>query len=499
VKSLRKILFWAGTAILAVVLLLVVALNMYLQSPALLGQVERELGKALGLPIQATSLSITPWGGMTLAGITVPDGPNTFLEASKFRAGVCFAALVRNELRLTGLRAEGVRVHFYAGPDGSWRVPSIQEPQVPKERKDSHDGDRDRERESKGHSSGKKEADRTERIRVVVSDFTARNGFVEFLASDGSQVAAFHNTDLELSDVSKGTGRGRLTAQTICYGECEGGEALRVNFSLRPKQWVIDDATVRVGPGGLQVQGTIDTGGKGTAFRGTLKAARMCLRETLKRFGGINGEASAGEISGLASGECQFSGNTTSMKDLVASGKVQVEKGNFKRLDVLMSVAEEFRSMFGVRSRALSSLADLDTREAHATFRIEKERIHLEPLVIGNEAIRFEATGPVRFDTKLDLRVAASMDESLIAERLRPALARVGDSKQRGVEFHLTGKLTKPKTNLKDALAGKKGADWKDVIVAGLRNIAAEELEEDRASESSDAPKPEATEKQRLK
>src|SRR5438045_9049891 len=83
----------------AVVLL---GVNLYVQSQGAQAKIQQELTRSLGVPLKIRSMSVTPWGGLELSGITIPQivsvGPTTFLQARTFRLRVRFLCLCSRRL-----------------------------------------------------------------------------------------------------------------------------------------------------------------------------------------------------------------------------------------------------------------------------------------------------------------------------------------------------------------------------------------------------------------
>ena len=62
-----------------------IGVNLYVQSQGTQAKIQRDLSKQLGTALEIRSMSVTPWGGLELSGITIPQappvGPSPFLEA----------------------------------------------------------------------------------------------------------------------------------------------------------------------------------------------------------------------------------------------------------------------------------------------------------------------------------------------------------------------------------------------------------------------------------
>src|SRR3712207_2032241 len=84
---------------LAVIL---VALNLYVQSQATQALIQNELRERLGAPLRIQRISVTPWWGLKLTGITMPQTDERlageFLRAETFRLRIRFSSLFAGRL-----------------------------------------------------------------------------------------------------------------------------------------------------------------------------------------------------------------------------------------------------------------------------------------------------------------------------------------------------------------------------------------------------------------
>ena len=102
----------------AVVLL---GVNLYVQSQGAQAKIQQELSRSLGVPLKIRSMSVTPWGGLELSGITIPQtvpvGPKNLLEARTFRLPSRteredMTRLLRETFRLSRVELNEVRPSF---------------------------------------------------------------------------------------------------------------------------------------------------------------------------------------------------------------------------------------------------------------------------------------------------------------------------------------------------------------------------------------------------
>src|SRR5437899_12615133 len=85
----------------AVVLL---GVNLYVQSQGAQAKIQQELTRTLGVPLKIRSMSVTPWGGLELSGITILQTSSVdtkyFLEANTFRQRIRYHSLFSQRLMI---------------------------------------------------------------------------------------------------------------------------------------------------------------------------------------------------------------------------------------------------------------------------------------------------------------------------------------------------------------------------------------------------------------
>src|SRR5215472_7803180 len=121
-------------ALIALAAGLLLGVNMYVQSQGAQAKIQQELSRSLGVPLKIRSMSVTPWGGLELSGITIPQsasvGPKHFLEARTFRLRVRFLSLFSRRLVINEVSLVHPRVVWPQNTEGKWRLPKTQAARV---------------------------------------------------------------------------------------------------------------------------------------------------------------------------------------------------------------------------------------------------------------------------------------------------------------------------------------------------------------------------------
>src|SRR5438270_867271 len=100
---LRRTIGWLFLVVVAIFLVSLLGANLYVQSQATQERIQQELSQRLKMPLQIQRISVTPWGGLKLSGITIPQSNNVhdppFLQAKHFQLRVRVGS-IRGQVRI---------------------------------------------------------------------------------------------------------------------------------------------------------------------------------------------------------------------------------------------------------------------------------------------------------------------------------------------------------------------------------------------------------------
>ena len=127
-KKLSRILVIVLAAILGLAVLILIGVNMYVQSQGTQARIQHELSQRLGTTLKVRQISVTPWWGLKLSGITIPQSqPGVsadFLTAKTFRLRIKLSSLFSQRLVIKEISLINPEVVWIQNADGKWRVPS---------------------------------------------------------------------------------------------------------------------------------------------------------------------------------------------------------------------------------------------------------------------------------------------------------------------------------------------------------------------------------------
>ena len=118
------LLLIGGLLILGAVVLL--GVNLYVQSQGTQARIQGELRQRFGANLNIGRISVTPWSGVKLSGITIAQGPQgsgNFLEAENFGLRIAFFSLFSKRLVFKEVSLLKPNVVWPQNADGKWRLP----------------------------------------------------------------------------------------------------------------------------------------------------------------------------------------------------------------------------------------------------------------------------------------------------------------------------------------------------------------------------------------
>src|SRR6266566_1035468 len=129
---LRRTIGWLFLVVVAIFLVSLLGANLYVQSQATQERIQQELSQRLKMPLQIQRISVTPWGGLKLSGITIPQSNDVhappFLQAKHFQLRVQLRSIFWRPLVIKEVALIAPAVIWPQNQYGEWRVPMKETP-----------------------------------------------------------------------------------------------------------------------------------------------------------------------------------------------------------------------------------------------------------------------------------------------------------------------------------------------------------------------------------
>lgn len=451
-KKLSKAILIGLAVLVALGVGLVVALNLYIQSPGSQARIQEELSKALRMPLKLTTMSVSPFGGLHITGITIPNGGANFLEAASFDAHYRLGPLLQGKLVITDMDVETPKILWAQSADGKWKLPAPEQAekvagQDANQRLAADQGLPDtaatKTEDKKPKEEVEKAAEKKSSFAVLVERFEVKGGSVELFDKDNKHMAVFTDVNMVYTSLTAERVEGTATIGKIVWADTFTFENVTTPFQFADGAFNLPEIAATFAGGTVQAKYHTHTEKEKSPYKVAVTLAKVDVDKLGAQMG-----AEPGQSAGLLSGQVEILGDTHSDR-VEGVGRIDLRDGQFHQLDLFQNIGQ----ILGMRE-----LSDLRVREGHSELRIAGEKIYVDKLTLNTSDLQLAAKGTIRTDKRLNLEAQLSVEDA-VAQRL-PGMVRDSflptEDGRRAVPFTITGSTDKPKTNLLDKLMGQK-------------------------------------------
>ncbi len=507
-KKLTRILLIVLGAILGVAILILIGVNMYVQSQGTQARIQRELSQRIGTTLHVRRVSVTPWAGLKLSGITIPQTqpgvPGDFLTAKTFRLRVQFRSLFSQPLVIKEISLINPDVFWAQNADGKWRLPSspqesLAKISLPKKNEPPvipasaakvepmarpSDSSVERIAETKISASvappipAAVEPVKTAAFTPEVRRVNLVHGRFRFLDQKLKPVATFDDVDFHSNFRTATDVRGNISIAKT---------SLRDRFFLEEFQSPVrydstgldfSQITARGGDGEITGHFEIQPQTKDSPFTASIKFRDVQADRIVSEAGGV-----AGTITGKLEGFLEASGNTADSNALAGTGEIILRDGQVQQYSLLVALGQLLQ---------IEELQKLHLDQAEVKYHINPGVVTIDQLIFRSQNIRLSATGTVSFEGKLRLESQLAVNEKMrsqLFQAVRQNFQPTDDPAYSAVSFQVSGTVGRPKTNLMDKLIGRDLKDLSSVISSFMGGSKSEKAKKKKESaESAAAP-----------
>jgi hypothetical protein len=470
---MSRILLIALGVILGVALLILLGVNMYVQSRGTQARIQQELSQRLAMPLRIQRISVTPWWGLKLTGITIPQSqPGVspdFLTAKTFRLRIRFSSLFGGHLVIKEVSLVSPEVVWAQNADGKWRVPSAPaEPVMPPPKTIAA------ETPAAAPSAAEQNAivpeppansappavvqnenhneftPEVERVNVIRARF-------RFLDEKLKSVATFEDVDFRSSFRSATELSGNITIAKTSLRDRFFLQDLHSPLQYDASALDISGITARAGEGRIAGSFLIKPDAPGSPFTVNIRFTEVQADKIVVEAGG-----SPGTVTGKLEGHLDASGKTSDPNALSGAGEIILHDGQVRQYSLLTALGQLLQ---------IQELQQLRLDEAVVKYHIDPGVITIDQLVFRSENLRLTATGTVSFDGKLQLESQLAVNDKIrgqLFRAVRDNFKPIDEPGYTALNFQVGGTVGRPKTNLMDKLIGRDLKDLSSVITGLL-------------------------------
>ncbi|HSP44549.1 MAG TPA: AsmA-like C-terminal region-containing protein [Chthoniobacterales bacterium] len=468
----RLLLIGLGV-ILGIALLILIGVNMYVQSRGTQARIQQELSQRLGTALRIQRISVTPWAGLKLTGITIPQSqPGVtpdFLVAKAFRLRIRFSSLFGGHLVIKEVSLINPEVVWAQNADGKWRLPSVPAPLAPKTPLPDEQIPAEvpppaapptEEKIVKQEAPAKPAPPPAAQVQHKPAPFTPEVERVSvvrarfrFLDEKLQGVATFDEVDFRSSFRTATDLRGNIAIAKTSLRDRFFLQQLESPLRYDANGLDFSQITARAGEGQITGRFTIQPQAEDSPFTVSIKFKEVQADKIITEAGGT-----LGTVTGKLEGHLDATGKTADANALEGSGEIILHDGQVRQYSLLMALGQLLQ---------IPELQQLRLDQAQVKYHINPGVVTIDQLVFRSENIRLSATGTVSFDGKLQLESQLAVNEKMRSQlfrAIRDNFKPIDDPGYTALNFQVSGTVGRPKTNLMDKLIGRDLKDLSSVI-----------------------------------
>ncbi len=464
---MSRVLLIALGVFVGVALLILIGVNLYVQSRGTQARIQQELSQRLGAPLRIQRISVTPWGGLKLTGITIPQAqpglPADFLTAGTFRMRIRFSSLFGGQLVIKEVSVIDAQIVWAQTEGGKWKFPSLPKPPAPPELAVAPPPQNVEPAPSSPPLTEQKiepPAAAVAPVEMTPAPFTpaiqnvnvARARF-RFLDEKLKSVATFENVDFRSSFRTATDLSGNITIAKTSLRDRFFLQELHSPLRYDPSELDFSGITARAGDGHIAGRFTIQPQAEDSPFTVSIRFSEVQADKILVEAGGI-----PGTVTGKLEGQLDATGKTADPEALTGSGVIILRDGQVRQYSLLIALGQLLQ---------IQELQQLRLDQAHVKYHINPGVVTIDQLIFQSENIRLTATGTISFDGKLQLESQLAVNEKMrsqLFKGIRGNFKPIDEPGYTAVNFQVEGTVGKPKTNLMDKLIGRDLKDLTSVL-----------------------------------
>ncbi len=427
VNRLSKVILIAIAALAVIVVAALVGINLYVQSPATQVRIQAELSKALRLPLKITSTTVTLWGGLHMSGLSVPPINGSQMEAKSFDADYRLLPLFHGQLAVSKMTLDSPHILWAQDAEGRWRLPGLP---------DTH--------EHKVTTSAPKEQ-KEKSNAVTVDAIEIHGGSIDLVDSEHKRVWSAEDVVITSTFRHADDADGTLTASHLSWEDALKFSEVRSAVHFKDGKLSFTDLHGSLAGGAVDGTITIQPDEKESPYTAALAFEGVDLAR-------LTTEANwqPGQSAGTLGGKFDLHGSTQKMEAAEGSGHLTLANGQFNQLQLFQ--------MIGLLLQ-IPELSDLRPRNAQADFRIANQHTYIDQLLVETTDLQFSTKGNVRFDGRVSMNARLAVSKKVAGELptiVTASLTPADEAGRRAIEFEITGRTDKLRTNLKEKIFNRQ-------------------------------------------
>ena len=439
------------------------AINLYIQSPGIQRELRESVSESLDLPIDVFRITFTPWGGLNLESVTVgkPGTSSPVLKAKNLRVRCDYDAFFRRKIIVREILLRHVDITIPMGT-------SEHEPLLVQEKKNSRPpsaASRPLPSQAAAQSAAASPSPAplaqqiptlgdtlSRRFWVEIQKFKLRDASITVVHPDGSSVALVHGLDCILN-FRHGDYLGRAHAESALVVDSVQIDDIGAPVRFQGGVLTLNEISASIAGGEMTGELTVDFNKPGVDYRLQLHAVGVDLNEVASRTNNFLDRA-----HGSLEGTFELSGSVRDPSKLAGLGTLEIKSAYLDQYPLMQEIG---------RWTQIDELQRLDLERAVSNFRVVGPNIQVDSVRLVSKNCQITLNGQVEDAHRLALDGRLTVSQFLsqkIPNELEDNFQPATDGHSRYLDFHVSGSLVRPESNLFEKIIGDRRKLWQRLL-----------------------------------
>lgn len=453
---IKRLLVISIAAIAVLVVAVVVAVNLYVQSDTVRKRVESAMGEVMGGRVEVARIGYNPFSGLSVRGVKAGRGDGGAAEVDEFHVAFQLLPLFQRSLvvdRVTVKRPvvrmeRGARDRPVVG-GGAMETPSPDDAPPPDPEGTPGSGVAvmtPEASQSGGVDPVEPEPAAEDPWSYEIREVVLEEGVFIYQDGEGRVVAEVTGIAMEFAPGGDGGGyAGNVTADQAVVRDSLYFTEIASPFVHDGEKLSFEGIRAMLCGGSVGGVLVLDEASPDQPYDVDLDFEGVDVAELMADAG-----LPADRISGRLEGGAQISGEVGSWESANGAVELRLKGGALQQVQLFQTIGQALK---------IEELVAFELEEAHANVRVREGAGHVEDLVFASPNLRMESTGVVASDGTLDLDARLYLHRKI---RVRlPDMAKDNmrqseeDPDYTYLDFEIDGTLADPRSNILERLVGE--------------------------------------------
>jgi hypothetical protein len=436
------------------------AVNLYIQSPGIQRELRESVSESLDLPIDVFRITFTPWGGLNLESVTIgkPGTSSPVLQAQSLRVRCDYNAFFRHKIIIREILLRHVDLTLPIGsPEGQTLIA--------KEKKSPHPSSHpaqpittSRAAEIAAASPSPAATSPTladslgHRFWIEIQKFKLKDATITVVQPDGSNVVLVRGLDCSLN-FRHGDYIGRTHASNAMVADTVRIDDIGAPVKFQAGVLTLDQINASVSGGELTGVLTVNFAKPDLEYHLQLHAEGVDLNEVTSRTSNFLDRA-----HGTLEGSFELTGSARDPSKLSGLGSLEIKSAYLDQYPLMQEIG---------RWTQIDELQRLNLESAVSNFRVVGPNIQVDDIRLVSKNCQITLNGEVEDARKLALDGRLTVSQFLsqkIPNELEDNFSPDSDGHSRYIDFHVSGSLLRPQSNLFEKIIGDRRKLWQRLL-----------------------------------